>query len=499
MATVSQKRIKLSLTLRIFIITFAMLLLASLVTYAFLAYVTPTYYTSISISSLEQERQRLVDELNFSSHNGARELIRAFQNAYAANVVVLKPDGNIDEELSNIAPKPTDKKDYSLAVIESYEIAGEMGAASEESVDIVSYGVAIENGFLTEDVISSRFSFSDREGVYTLNILPQVHKENDVVEAFRITFPWLLLTMFIFSALCSFFYSRFITKPIVRLSGISQSMADMDFSLKCGESRNDEIGTLGRNLDVLSSRLGTALEDLRTANAALERDIEIKRERETERLAFFSAVSHELKTPITVLKGQLTGMLDNVDIYRDRDKYLARSLEVTGRMEGLVMELLTIARLETVAAGEESDISLLINKYLDFYEDICREKAITLNIAIADSITVNANARLLSKVIDNILSNAVFYSPKGACVSVLLEKSANIVSLTVENSGVSIPEDAFPHLFSPFFRVEKSRSRETGGSGLGLYLVKLILDRQGASYSIENTADGVRFTVSFST
>ena len=110
----------------------------------------------------------------------------------------------------------------------------------------------------------------------------------------------------------------YITRPIVQLSGISQRMANLDFSYKCQEKRGDEIGVLGRNLNELSERLSTSLNDLREANCALRQDIDRERELEKQRTTFFSAASHELKTPITVLKGQLSGMLAGVDIYKDQ-------------------------------------------------------------------------------------------------------------------------------------------------------------------------------------
>ncbi len=166
--------------------------------------------------------------------------------------------------------------------------------------------------------------------------------------------PWLLLAMLLFSAACAFFYSRYLARPIVRLSGIAQSMAELDFGWQCQEQRRDEIGVLGRSLDHMAQQLSGALTELKQANDALRGEMEQERELERQRLAFFSAASHELKTPITILKGQLTGMLDGVDVYRDRDKYLARSLQVTGRMETLVQEILTISRMESGAAAFQS-------------------------------------------------------------------------------------------------------------------------------------------------
>lgn len=199
-------------------------------------------------------------------------------------------------------------------------------------------------------------------------ISPHTRAVNQAVQALKQVAPWLLLAMLLFSAACAFFYSRYLARPIVRLSGIAQRMAGLDFGWQCQEQRRDEIGVLGRSLDHMAQQLSGALTELKQANDALRGEMEQERELERQRLAFFSAASHELKTPITILKGQLTGMLDGVDVYRDRDKYLARSLQVTGRMETLVQEILTISRMESGAVASKLaplDLSELVRQQLE--------------------------------------------------------------------------------------------------------------------------------------
>lgn len=306
--------------------------------------------------------------------------------------------------------------------------------------------------------------------------------------------------MLLFSILCALFYSRYITSPIVRLSAISHQIANLDFSWKCRESRTDEIGMLGRNLDELSARLSAALGELQAANTALQQDIVREREIERQRLAFFSAVSHELKTPVTILKGQLTGMLEGVDVYQDRDKYIAKSLQVTGRMEGLVQEILTVSRMESSGFElnrQTVDLGALVSEQLAFDEDLIAQKELVLKTELPEVVTVCADSALLRKALDNIVSNAVFYAPEGAWLHVALRREEGQIALSVENSGSHIPEEALPHVFEAFYRAEGSRNRRTGGSGLGLYIVQIILERHGAAYQIENTQDGVRVTIRF--
>lgn len=231
-------------------------------------------------------------------------------------------------------------------------------------------------------------------------ISPHTRAVNQAVQALKQVAPWLLLAMLLFSAACAFFYSRYLARPIVRLSGIAQRMAGLDFGWQCQEQRRDEIGVLGRSLDHMAQQLSGALTELKQANDALRGEMEQERELERQRLAFFSAASHELKTPITILKGQLTGMLDGVDVYRDRDKYLARSLQVTGRMETLVQEILTISRMESGAVASKLaplDLSELVRQQLELDRALFAQRQMRVQARLTPALTLRADAAMLAR------------------------------------------------------------------------------------------------------
>lgn len=217
---------------------------------------------------------------------------------------------------------------------------------------------------------------------------------------------------------------------------------------------------------------------------------------ERQRSAFFSAASHELKTPVTILKGQLSGMLAQIGVYRDRDKYLARALQVTGRMESLIKEILIISRIEAgsfVLKTDTVNLSEMMERQLELDEELLAQKGLHIEKHMASDVTIRGNQDLLTNALDNVLMNAILYSPQGASIRILLDAH----TMTIENTGVSIPEEALPQLFTPFYRVEQSRSRQSGGSGLGLYLVRLILELHNASCEIKNSEDGVVFSAWF--
>lgn len=343
-------------------------------------------------------------------------------------------------------------------------------------------------------------SFSDSDLLYTLLLTRNDATHTQTEEAIQRTLPVLCLVVLLGSIVSAFFYSWYMTAPIKKVSKLSKQMADMDFSGFCSSGRTDEIGVLSDSLNTLSRKLETALSELREANQKLQADIDMERQLERQRVEFFSAASHELKTPITIIKGQLQGMLYQVGRYKDRETYLAQSLEVTDNLEKMVQELLTISRLDTPGyAFNPSNIYFdkLIQNRLTANEDLFMQRELTVEKDISPEVCISGDLQLLQKVVDNLLGNAAAYSPAGERITVKAWQANEKAHLTIENTGVHIPDEDIPKLFEAFYRVEQSRNRQTGGTGLGLYIVKTILDLHGAAIIIENTAQGVMVSVQF--
>ena len=483
-----QNRIRESLTARIFLITVMILLGAGAITFGFIAWATPSTYTAVVNDELTQQVDALVEQLSSTDVDGAGSLLDAFIQSTGTAAMLVGPDGKVADTGSRLAVQAVYEDDSTVVTVSESDFSNSAAAGTGQTGDAVSVTMS-EQATITAEV-----EFSGQTGTYTLYVT------NLAVQALIQMAPWLLLVLAAFSLLCALAYSRYITRPIVRISGIAEKMAELDFHWECGEQRRDEIGKLGRSLDRLSQRLSAALHELETANCALRGEVERERELDRQRMAFFSAASHELKTPVTILKGQLSGMLEGVGVYRDRDKYLLRSLQVTGRMEGLVREMLEITRMEAGTASirqEPVDLSGLVRRQLALDDALPEQRGQKVTAALTPGITVCGDAPLLSKAVGNLLSNAALYAPEGAEIRVWCGLLDRCPALTVENTGARISEEALPHLFEAFYREEGSRSRRTGGSGLGLFLVKMILERHHAACTIENLEDGVRATVRF--
>ena len=211
---------------------------------------------------------------------------------------------------------------------------------------------------------------------------------------------------------------------------------------------------------------------------------------------FTANVSHELKTPLTVLKGHLSGMLNGVVGYENHSKYLQRSLAVTEKMEVLIRELLYISRIEknkTSIQFANIDFAELLRTVIAELTDFISEKKLSLHINIPDRVSCPLDRAEMERAIQNILINAIRYSPDGEQVIVTVTETNTIISCSIENTGVKIPETTICHLFEPFYRVDISRNSATGGTGLGLYIVRGILENHNAEYGIKNTENGVCF------
>lgn len=495
-----RRKLSESLTARIFLITLLMLLCAGAAVFGLIAWAAPNTYTAVVNEDLQRQVDALTARLSNTKLADCGPLLDEFIRSSGADVMLEGPDGKIPDTGSQLAVQAV-YEDRPLAVTGSGKEAAAQGdLAVTWASDTDEEDIAVTVTMSEQDTITAEVKFTDEAGPYFLYITPRMKAENLAVRALAQMAPWLLAALLLFSLLCALVYSRYITQPIVRLSKIAVHMAQLDFHWECRVQRRDEIGDLSRSLEQMAQRLSAALRELKTANDALRGEVERERERERQQTAFFSAASHELKTPVTILKGQLSGMLEGVDIYRDRDKYLLRSLQVTGRMENLIREMLAISHMEAgadAAGGETVELSALIERQVSLDSELMKQRGQSLTSRLTPGITVTGDISLLGRAVGNLVSNASLYSPPGAQIRVWCGRMDGRPALTVENTGAHIREDALPHLFEAFYREDGSRNRSAGGSGLGLYLVQKIAKRHRASCAIENTAEGVRATVVF--
>ena len=467
------KKIKSSLFAKVFLITSVMLLCISLLVFGMLAWLMPQTYSNRLNTILDKRAQDFISELEQVPFSDSGGLFDQFVADTEINSVELY---NSDGDWVTLPAKEFD---------------------NEWKGNIAQTAVAGPGE--TSPVLSNQyyFSFSDCSDRYTLVVYGEAEQILELQQSFIRVFPIILLLVLAIALVISWLYSRMITKPVLEISRISEKMSDLQLDWTVDEQRTDELGTLGKSLNRLSRNLSTALSDLQNANRKLEADIEHEKELEQARTNFFSAVSHELKTPVTIIKGQLEGMLLGIGAYKDREKYLTRSLEIANTLETMVQEILTISRLETVGPDFKKDCLdcvQIIKSYLSETEDLIAGKDLQIHLDTPPSALIAGNKLLMGKVFSNLIGNAIKYSPQGASIHISIHAEHEQIKFSVENTGAHIPEDSIPKLFDAFYRVEQSRSRKTGGSGLGLYIVQEILHHHGSECMVCNTQAGVKFS-----
>lgn len=313
--------------------------------------------------------------------------------------------------------------------------------------------------------------------------------------------PYVIGVICLLSAVGGYLAYRFISKPMIKLSNQSIKLANLDFSDTYEIKNKDELGTLSRNLNQLANKLSKTLEELKGTNERLLIEIDKEKSRKIQQRQFFSAVSHELKTPITLIRCLLDGMIHKIGKYEDRDVYLEKTQASVFELEMLVSEIMTLSKLDMEQDSlnlKQIDLSAMIKNYLYQNEMLFESKQMVVKSEIENNLRIYADEELLRKVVSNLINNAISYSPKGAALIVKLRLENNKgINLEITNTGVSISQTQLKELFEPFKRIEESRNRNSGGSGLGLYIVKTILEKHEFPYQLLSNEDSVTFKVFF--
>lgn len=344
--------------------------------------------------------------------------------------------------------------------------------------------------------IATTVTFSDSKTECALSV-SSLSQTDDIILSLMLRFlPVVFAIILLLSPVSAFICSRVIVSPIAKTSQISKRMTSLDMTWKCDIESNDEIGVLASSLNTMASRLQKTMEELTNANEQLTNDVEKFKSLEEGRRNFFAAVSHELKTPLTILKGQIENMILGYGDYQNHEKYLPEALKATENIEYLVKEIISISKMESTDLEDtlqEVSLKQTVNDTIQTILPLAQDKDIQIHQNINTDMVLSVNPNLWNKALSNIIGNAVRHSPCGEDVFITLQSFENRDALVIENTGAYIPEVDLPHMFTPFYRANKSRNKATGGSGLGLYIVKTILDLHGMSYCIKKIEQGVAF------
>ncbi|MBA4496099.1 sensor histidine kinase [Paenactinomyces guangxiensis] len=471
-------KLRQGITGKIFLITSLLLFVSALLIFSLFYFLLPSYYYQYKTNRLENGFNVLKAQVASIPVTEAQETLDTFAEQYNVGLLIVDLQGNV------IYHPP--------AYIKLKRLPADLLAPSLQ--------VRFRSGETKERIYTAQKPLTFLDGTYIAFISATLQPIDEASDAIFMFMPYVVLIILLISLGGALLYAKVISQPLLRINRVAKRMAQLDFSEKCEEGAQDEIGELSRSLNELSRNLEATMSDLTKANAQLKDDIQREREQEAKRREFLATISHELKSPITAVMGQLEGMIHNIGAYRDRDKYLQRSYAIMQGLRELVNEILELSKLEMVGMSlklEPISLSDLVEKVIKRFDYFSSSKQINLQTDIQPAVNVKADSTWLEKAISNVIDNAIKYAPEEATVTVSLTDTDDGFCLRVHNTGTHIEESQIERLFQAFTRLEKSRNRSTGGSGLGLFIVKRILEVHRFPYQLTNDEGGVLFTIRF--
>ena len=288
-----------------------------------------------------------------------------------------------------------------------------------------------------------------------------------------------------------------ITRPISELTKLSEKMSNLDFEARYQSHAGNEIDVLGDNFNKMSRKLESTISELKSVNNKLQKDIEDKIKIDEMRKEFLDNVSHELKTPIALIQGYAEGLNENIsDDPESREFYCEVIMDEASKMNKLVKNLLTLNQLESgkdAPVMERFDIVSLIRGVLGSMHIMIEQKEATVIFEETESVYVWADEFKTEEVVTNYTSNALNHLDGERKIEIKVLREGDCVKVTVFNTGTPIPEEDLPNLWNKFYKVDKARTREYGGSGIGLSIVKAIIEGMNQKYGVCNYDNGVEF------
>ncbi len=426
-----------------------------------------TYY----LSDLEEKLEKI------SINNNFEIVIKTDKNItiYSTNkdyIGVLREFGQLE---------PYNKKDYYIIEDEeNYTIRNVQDIGT--GINYILLSATLDNGYL----LFIRLPLTSiRESVRISN---------------RFLYLIAIFVILIGGIIVSYIAKKF-TKPIKELNNIAKRMSNLDFSHKYKETnRGDEIDDLGKSINSMSTKLETTITQLKTTNRELEKDIEEKSKINQMRSSFLSDVSHELKTPIALIQGYSEGLLENVSTDDESRKFYAEViLDESNKMDKLVKQLLELMKLENDMRSFDNKIFNIVELEKEIIRKtkvMVEEKQTEIRFDGEEEINVLADNFYIEQVLTNYLTNAIKHVKEAngeKYISIENEIIKDKVRVKVFNTGKNIDEEDLDRIWKRFYKADESRNREDGGTGIGLALVKAIMNNYGNDFGVINKENGVEF------
>lgn len=462
----------IGITVLVFIITLALFHVFFYEDYAL--YQNKKQLTSVYDSINEEIRETgAIDEIGLSN----------LQSNLGVNIVILGPDFS-----------------RKYGTVNEYMWSEYLSMFSQFNEQIAKVGYITQDMRLIDKVNEFEFHFLFLLGVLesgdyiVLNTPMPAIEANIEYSRFFILIAGLITV--VIALVVAYFVSGRFSKPLVQINTITNYMTHLDFSHKYSGKNTDEIGELGSNINCLSDQLESTIKQLQMSNVRLEQEVQKSQKIDEMRQSLIANISHDLKTPLAIIQGYAEGLKENIsESEEDRDFYCNVIIEEAERMNKLVRQILNLSQLELGTVKPEMDnieIRAFVDAIYEKFNLIFSEKEIEAFNEVMETIVI-ADVDMLSQVFVNLITNATDHTPPGGKIITSCDYHDNKIRVYVYNEGSHLDEEELEKVWLSFYKVDKARTRTYGGTGLGLTIVKTIIEAHNNRYGAENRDDGVVF------
>ena len=477
---------KMKLFQKTYLFTVGLMAIIIIISHTLLYMLLPSFYTNKKQQDLDNISYQLTEQLQNNNSNKSDEIAKKFADMHNINIL-LSVNG----------------KNKVYEGIKSCDIYINPDALDEQSLVIDNKTDFIEDNKKSNstEVKNDFLKISDSSLLYTKKLKTKDNVDASIKVAMDLQYlqearsvvfmilPYSIGISLIISLFASYIYTKKITKPIKQICDVTKEMQVLKEDAYCDINTGDEIELLATNINSLYKNLLDTID-------SLKEEIENVSKSEKSKVDFLRSASHELKTPLMSIHIMLENMILNIGKYKNHDVYLPKCQEAVVNLSSMVQEILDTSRLNSLNGEKELkevDLKILIESIIEPYKIIAKSKKINMNIDYSNSLNINTDKSMLKKALSNIISNAVNYTDNGKNINIYFEKN----SLIIENECKPIEQNHLDHIFEAFYRAEFDRNKNTGGNGLGLYIVQQILKTLNISNSFESVKNGMKFTINF--
>ena len=481
---------KMKLFQKTYLFTVGLMAIIIIISHTLLYMLLPSFYTNKKQQDLDNISYQLTEQLQNNNSNKSDEIAKKFADMHNINILLSVNGKNKVYEGIKIRYIKLKNSWLPYALDEQSLVIDNKTDFIEDNKK--SNSTEVKNDFL---------KISDSSLLYTKKLKTKDNVDASIKVAMDLQYlqearsvvfmilPYSIGISLIISLFASYIYTKKITKPIKQICDVTKEMQVLKEDAYCDINTGDEIELLATNINSLYKNLLDTID-------SLKEEIENVSKSEKSKVDFLRSASHELKTPLMSIHIMLENMILNIGKYKNHDVYLPKCQEAVVNLSSMVQEILDTSRLNSLNGEKELkevDLKILIESIIEPYKIIAKSKKINMNIDYSNSLNINTDKSMLKKALSNIISNAVNYTDNGKNINIYFEKN----SLIIENECKPIEQNHLDHIFEAFYRAEFDRNKNTGGNGLGLYIVQQILKTLNISHSFESVQNGMKFTINF--